>query len=77
MIPNASDYYASWYSYKKFNGSTPALAGIWNDMNEPAVFDDNTEKTMPFDVLHAGKIPHGDIHNIYGLTQVNCYFFRV
>ncbi|CAH1111002.1 unnamed protein product [Psylliodes chrysocephalus] len=69
MIPKASDYYASWYSYKKFNGSTPALAGIWNDMNEPAVFDDNTEKTMPFDVLHAGKIPHGDIHNIYGLTQ--------
>ncbi|CAH1168271.1 unnamed protein product [Phyllotreta striolata] len=70
MIPEASDYYASWYSYKKFNGSTPTLAGIWNDMNEPAVFDETIEKTMPWEVLHMGKVPHGEIHNIYGFTHV-------
>ncbi|KAG5886479.1 hypothetical protein JTB14_026739 [Gonioctena quinquepunctata] len=70
MIPEASDFYASWFSYDKFNGSTETLAGIWNDMNEPAVFDDSTEKTLPFEVLHNGSVKHGDIHNIYGFMHV-------
>nr|XP_023012993.1 neutral alpha-glucosidase C-like [Leptinotarsa decemlineata] len=69
MIPEASDYYSSWFAFDKFNGSTETLAGIWNDMNEPAVFDDTIEKTLPFEVLHAGGVKHGDIHNIYGFMQ--------
>ncbi|CAH1168250.1 unnamed protein product [Phyllotreta striolata] len=70
LDPEARDYYASWHSYEKFNGSTPVLAGVWNDMNEPAVFDDTTEKTMPFDdAVHYGNVAHGNIHNIYGFLQ--------
>ncbi|KAJ8978536.1 hypothetical protein NQ317_009479 [Molorchus minor] len=68
--PEASDYYGSWYAYDKFNGSTPVLAGIWNDMNEPSVFDDTTEKTFPFELVHYGNILHRDVHNIYGFMHV-------
>lgn len=71
LNPAARDYYASWYSYEKFNGSTPVLAGIWNDMNEPAVFDESLEKTAPVESVHFGNISHGNIHNIYGLLQVS------
>ncbi|XP_028133936.1 neutral alpha-glucosidase C-like [Diabrotica virgifera virgifera] len=70
LNPEAADYYSTWFSFEKFNGSTPTLAGIWNDMNEPAVFDDSTEKTMPWEVQHYGGVEHGDIHNIYGLLHV-------
>ncbi|KAJ8927406.1 hypothetical protein NQ314_020186 [Rhamnusium bicolor] len=54
LNPEARDYYASWYAYDKFNGSTETLAGVWNDMNEPSVFDDSLEKTLPFETLHHG-----------------------
>ncbi|EJD08185.1 alpha-glucosidase [Fomitiporia mediterranea MF3/22] len=40
--------------------------GIWNDMNEPAVFD-APEKTLPKDCVHYGGWEHRDIHNIYGM----------
>ncbi|KAG5882816.1 hypothetical protein JTB14_024572, partial [Gonioctena quinquepunctata] len=69
LNPEARDYYASWYSYEKFKGSTEVLAGIWNDMNEPSVFDDSLEKTMPFELVHYGNVLHRDIHNIYGFLQ--------
>lgn len=51
--------------------------GVWNDMNEPAVF--NTEdgsKTMPVDNLHradaelGGPGPHARYHNVYGNLMV-------
>ncbi len=49
------------------------VAGFWNDMNEPAVFD-GPGKTMPDDVQHRIDEPgfkqrtatHLEIHNIYG-----------
>ncbi|XP_018562576.1 neutral alpha-glucosidase C isoform X2 [Anoplophora glabripennis] len=69
LNPEARDYYASWYSYEKFQGTTETLAGIWNDMNEPSVFDDSLEKTLPFETIHYGNILHRDVHNIYGLMQ--------
>lgn len=70
LNPETRDYYASWYSYEKFEGSTETLAGVWNDMNEPSVFDDSLEKTLPFETIHYGNILHRDVHNIYGLMQV-------
>ncbi|KAJ8927404.1 hypothetical protein NQ314_020184, partial [Rhamnusium bicolor] len=53
LNPNVRDYYASWYSYEKFERSTETLAGIWNDMNEPSVFNLDYEITMPFETTKA------------------------
>lgn len=47
------------------------VAGIWNDMNEPAVFDTPTG-TFPLDVRHDGDgapTDHREIHNVYGLLN--------
>jgi len=50
------------------------MDGIWNDMNEPAVFD-GPEGTMPAGNIHrgGGNLP-GDIHlryhNVYGMLMV-------
>jgi alpha-glucosidase len=44
------------------------VAGIWNDMNEPAVFD-SASGTMPLDVRHDNEgapTDHREIHNVYG-----------
>jgi len=46
------------------------IEGIWNDMNEPAVF--NETKTMDVDTLHGNNgspVTHGEIHNLYGLLM--------
>ena len=48
--------------------------GIWNDMNEPAVFNTD-DGTMPEDNLHAGggglqAGPHRQYHNVYGALMV-------
>lgn len=50
--------------------------GIWNDMNEPSVFDSATH-TMPESVLHRIDEPgfapriatHAEIHNAYGMEN--------
>jgi alpha-glucosidase len=51
------------------------IDGVWNDMNEPAVFDVPT-KTMPEDNHHdadhqlGGPDAHARYHNIYGMQMV-------
>lgn len=50
-------------------GSTPSLF-VWNDMNEPSVFD-GPEQTMPKDAVHHGGWEHRELHNLYGFYQVN------
>ncbi|XP_066150382.1 neutral alpha-glucosidase C-like [Euwallacea fornicatus] len=69
LNPEARDYYASLHSYDVFP-STSALGGFWNDMNEPAAFNDDEEKSIPYDTLHYGNVTHGEVHNIYGMLQV-------
>lgn len=52
------------------------IAGIWNDMNEPAIFESPT-KTMPLDVQHRiaddgfanRTTSHREVHNIYGMEN--------
>jgi len=48
------------------------VAGFWNDMNEPAVFDTPT-KTMPLDVVHrvdaGGTATHRQVHNVFGMQN--------
>lgn len=46
------------------------IEGIWNDMNEPAVF--NETKTMDTDVIHkhdGDPKTHRQLHNLYGLLM--------
>ncbi|HEV2660999.1 MAG TPA: TIM-barrel domain-containing protein, partial [Ktedonobacteraceae bacterium] len=48
------------------------VAGIWSDMNEPALFLP-ANSTMPFDVLHPGggrARLHVQVHNAYGSLMV-------
>ncbi|QKK08826.1 MAG: DUF5110 domain-containing protein [Planctomycetota bacterium] len=51
------------------------IDGLWNDMNEPAVFNVES-KTMPLDNIHradedlGGQGPHAKYHNIYGMQMV-------
>jgi alpha-glucosidase len=47
------------------------VAGIWNDMNEPAVFNEPWH-TMPLEVRHDNEgqpTDHREIHNVYGLLM--------
>jgi alpha-glucosidase len=52
------------------------VAGIWNDMNEPAVWI-RPANTMPLDVRHDGEgLPtdHREVHNVYGLLNSRATF---
>ena len=59
--------------YKDFMAT--GIDGVWNDMNEPAVFN-VTSKTMPEDNHHradeelGGPGPHARYHNVYGMLMV-------
>jgi alpha-glucosidase (family GH31 glycosyl hydrolase) len=64
----------AWWAglYKEFLAT--GIDGVWNDMNEPAVFKTPT-KTMPLDNQHAadpelgGPGPHAQYHNVYGMLM--------
>ncbi|XP_065144709.1 neutral alpha-glucosidase C [Paramisgurnus dabryanus] len=60
-------WYARNFSLNKYEGSTESLF-IWNDMNEPSVFN-GPEQTMPKDAVHHGDWEHRDLHNLYGFHQ--------
>ena len=57
------------------------IAGFWNDMNEPAVFE-VPSKTMPDDVQHRIDEPgfrnrtatHLEIHNVYGMENTRATY---
>lgn len=62
--PAARDWWGSLYKGLVEQG----VAGIWNDMNEPALFVPPTG-TMPLDARHDGEgqpTDHREIHNVYG-----------
>lgn len=60
--------------YKEFVND--GVAGFWNDMNEPSVFD-GPDKTMPLNTVHRIEEPgfttrtatHSEIHNVFGLEN--------
>ncbi len=65
----------TWWAglYEDFMGY--GITGVWNDMNEPAVFNTPT-KTMPEDNWHdadpelGGPDSHARYHNVYGMLMV-------
>ena len=70
----------TWWAglYKDFLAK--GIDGVWNDVNEPTVFDDDIPEnqrtgTMPYDTQHAGggNLPAGShllYHNAYGRLMV-------
>ncbi|XP_017085755.1 neutral alpha-glucosidase AB [Drosophila eugracilis] len=62
--PVVREYYASQYALDKFLTVTADVM-LWNDMNEPSVFN-GPEITAPKDLVHFGNWEHRDVHNLYG-----------
>ncbi|MFG6461701.1 TIM-barrel domain-containing protein [Roseateles sp. DXS20W] len=65
-----------------YTGLTNAgVAGFWNDMNEPAIFN-VPSKTMPLDVVHRidsddfapRRASHAELHNVYGQLNSRATF---
>ncbi|EFJ31082.1 hypothetical protein SELMODRAFT_169507 [Selaginella moellendorffii] len=67
--PEIRAWWAEKFTLKNYVGSTSILH-IWNDMNEPSVFN-GPEVSMPRDNLHYNGIEHRDVHNAYG------YYFHM
>lgn len=56
-----------WWGEKHEFFTKVGIKGIWNDMNEPSVF--NETKTLPDDVIHESngdQLSHKEYHNFYG-----------
>lgn len=65
----------SWWAGLYLNFMAKGIDGVWNDMNEPAVFKDESNWTMPLDNHHRGggdlpAGPHARYHNVYGMLMV-------
>lgn len=65
--PATRAWYSRCFSLNNYKGSTSSLF-VWNDMNEPSVFD-GPEQTMPKDAVHFEGWEHRDLHNLYGFYQ--------
>nr|XP_046268944.1 neutral alpha-glucosidase C isoform X1 [Scatophagus argus] len=65
--PDTRAWYSRCFGLDKYKGSTTSLF-VWNDMNEPSVFD-GPEQTMPKDAVHHGGWEHRELHNLYGFYQ--------
>ena len=72
--PTARKWWTTLFRYGKsgFEGTAPNTF-LWNDMNEPSVFN-GPETTMPKDNIHHGNWEHRDVHNLNGLTFVNATY---
>ncbi|XP_032524398.2 neutral alpha-glucosidase AB [Danaus plexippus] len=78
--PKVMDYYVKRYQFDNFPGTSKDVH-IWNDMNEPSVFN-GPEITMPKDCRHykppqdghdglASFWEHRHVHNEYGLFHIS------
>ena len=70
-----------WYGTLLSDFVAKGVAGFWNDMNEPAIFE-VPSKTMPDDTQHRIEEPgfaprtasHLEIHNVYGMQNTRATF---
>ncbi|KAM0269423.1 hypothetical protein ACHAQH_009751 [Verticillium albo-atrum] len=70
--PKAIEWWSGLFNYNTFKG-TLKNTFIWNDMNEPSVFN-GPEVTMPKDNIHFEDWEHRDVHNINGMTFHNATY---
>ncbi len=69
-MPKTRTWWAGWYK----NFMATGIDGVWNDMNEPSVFD-SPDGTMPENNIHFGgdglpKGLHARYHNVYGMLMI-------
>ncbi|MFT9487639.1 MAG: glycoside hydrolase family 31 protein [Tepidibacillus sp.] len=65
-----------WWGEKHRFYTDLGIEGIWNDMNEPAVF--NETKTMDVNVVHENDgdpKTHREMHNLYGLLMGEATYY--
>lgn len=70
MNPNSQEFWDQQFEYSndnEFMGKLSTNIHLWNDMNEPSVFD-GIETTSPRDNIHYGNWEHRSVHNVFGLT---------
>lgn len=63
-----------WWAELYYDFMHTGIDGVWNDMNEPSVFE-TEDHTMPIDNMHlgGGLIPAGHhlrYHNVYGMLMI-------
>ncbi|EKM81226.1 hypothetical protein AGABI1DRAFT_72105 [Agaricus bisporus var. burnettii JB137-S8] len=74
--PNAWDWWKSLFKTQSLPGGAWSWTEstedvhIWNDMNEPSVFN-GPEITMPKDSIHYDGWEHRDVHNLNGMLFSN------
>jgi alpha-glucosidase len=77
VFPDFTDRHVrDWWGRQHAALVDDGVAGIWNDMNEPSVFE-SPNLTMPLDTVHridsddfaARNATHAEIHNVYGLEN--------
>lgn len=64
-----------WWGEQQRYYTDMGIEGIWNDMNEPAIF--NETKTMDVRVMHRNEgdpKTHGELHNLYGLSMAQASY---
>lgn len=61
-----------WWGEQHAFYTSIGIEGIWNDMNEPSVF--NETKTMDDQVVHDGWKTHRQVHNIYGMMMTEATY---
>ena len=81
VFPDFTDAKArAWWGTNFRQFVDDGIAGFWNDMNEPAVFDES--KTMPLDTVHRvdsddflpRNASHAEIHNVYGMENTRATY---
>ncbi|KAH0792358.1 glycosyl hydrolase [Histomonas meleagridis] len=68
LNPLAREWWSEQFKYQKYKGSSENIF-IWNDMNEPAVFN-SPDSTIPRDTLHYNGHEDREVHNLYGHFMV-------
>ncbi|OHT12203.1 glycosyl hydrolase [Tritrichomonas foetus] len=67
--PWARVWWETLFEFERYAGSTLTLY-VWNDMNEPSVFN-VPDGTCPKDVVHYKGIENREVHNVYGQLMIS------